>query len=496
MTEALKASDGSLFVQLAPGDAPSYIGCVDVAALPDPRGAVTLLRCRDANGNYRTVGETQGEPDVVTTTITAWLYPEADILDRLADKQCRANLYVLLRDCGKLGQFTNWARAEVLHHARLTNITGNNLAMRVAPDPATRALELTGWGVHHLRNKIAISRLAIAETTDLNAIALDKDVICAGDCGDTRELCEVGFLAGDAPAGSPTDRADVWQTANGGTTWTNVTGAAGHPFVAGQDVIAVALFALDGNTKRMLAVREAVTGEPLKISYSDDEGVTWTLATVGVTNNEGIAGAKALYVLDRNNLWLATTGGNIFFSSDGGLTWAAQASALSASGAVQLNAVQFIDEDNGFAVGENGTIIKTTDGGLTWADISDPTGGDDIKALAVFSAFRIMVGSNTDKLYHTRNAGDTWSAKTFAGQSTNGTIAVLERVNDEVVWMAHNPLTGQGYVLRSIDGGHTWQRYTTPTNSGINDFVACDSNNGFAVGNANSATGFVAKVTA
>lgn len=494
--EPLKGKDGSLFIQLAPGDAPEYVGCADVDALPDPRGAVTLLRCRDANGNYTTVGETQDEPDAVTTSITAWVYPEADILDQLADRHCRANLYLMLRDCGKLGHFSNWVRADVLHHARLATLTGSNFVMRVSPDPALRVLELTGWGVHHLRNRISVKRQAIAETTDLNAIALDQDAVCAGDCGETQELCEVAFTVGDAPAGSPTDRADVWQTINSGATWTNTPGAAAHPFVSGQDIIAAALFSLDRSTKRWLVAREQVVSEPLKISYSDDGGDTWTLVTLGATNNEGAARAKALFVLDRDHLWLATTAGNVYFSSDGGVSWSAQAGALSASAAVQLNAIQFIDVDNGYAVGENGTIIKTTDGGATWEVIADPSGGDDIKALAVFSPFRVLVGTNTDELYHTRNSGTTWNAKTFSGQSTTGTISVLQNINDEVVWMAHNPLTGQGYILRSIDGGHTWERHGTPTNSGLNDFVACDSNNGFAVGNANTGTGFVAKITA
>lgn len=494
MPEPLKASDGSLFIQLEPGAAPQYLGCADVDALPDPRGAVTLLRCRDANGNFVTVGESQAEPDLVTTTVTAWMYPQADILDALADKFCRANLYLLLSDCGKKGQFTNWVRADVLHHARVTNQTNANMVMRTAADPVTRALEMTGWGVYHVRNKLNIVRQTIAETTDLNAIAVDSDVICAGDCGEAVELCQNAFAVGDAPAGSPTARADVWQTSNTGSTWATTQGSAGQPFVAGQDGMSAALFGLDRLTKRWLVVREAVVGEALKIAYSDDEGATWTLVTVGTATNEGAVGAKSLFVLDRNHLWIATSAGNVFFSEDGGLTWANQ-SATGASGGLQLNAIQFIDAENGYAVGNTGTVIRTTDGGANWADVDDPSGAQNIVSLAVFTPFRALVGTANDKLYHTRNAGEDWESKTYPGQSTAGSVKILQKVNDNVVWMVHAPATGQHYIQRSIDGGHTWERHVTPTNSGINDFVACDVNNGYAVGNTNSGTGFVAKVT-
>lgn len=497
MTEPLKASDGSLFVQEQPGSAPVYVGCADVAALPDPRGAVTLLYCRDKDGKLAAVGETQAPPDVPTTTVTAWMYPDSDILDAIADRDCRATVFLALRNCGRAGVFNNWARMSVLTQARLVNVTVENMVMREATDPTTRALEFAGRSVLQLRNIISFGRQSVAETTALNAIAMDNQVVCSGSCGAQQDACDIGFSVGDAPSGSPTSRADVWQTENAGGTWSNVTGGNAHPFVAGQDAKAAALFTLTATAKRWLVAREAVGGEPLKVAYSDDQGATWTLVTIGSTNNEGAIGPKALFVLDRDNMWIATTAGNVYFSSDAGASWAVQSAAITASGGLQLNAIQFVDEDKGIAVGNTATIIRTTDGGSTWNSVDEPSGVTaNITALAVFDQFRFEIGTAADGLYQTHNAGNSWETKTFTGQGSTGTVKVLVPVNDQVVWMIHSPLSGQHYVHRSVDGGHSFERLETPTNSGLNDLAACNSNAAYVVGPANSGTAFIGKISA
>lgn len=491
MTQPLKANQGSVFVQTTPGEAPEYVGCVDVSDLPDPRGSISLIRCRDRNGNFQTVGEIQGEPDVVSATITALIYPDSDILDRIGN--CKSNLFVTQRDCGKAGIFNNWARASILHHATLTNFTRSNLAMRVAGDAATRALEFTGWGVLHLSNKLKFNRQSIAETTSLNAVAVDGATVCAGDCGEAVEPCSVGFIGGDAPGGSPAGRADIWHM-DDGATWANTVGAAGHPFVAAQDIKAAAIFDLDRSTKRWLVARESVIGEALKIAYSDDGGDSWTLVTVGSVTTEGVQSAKALFVLDRDHLYLGTTEGNIYFSDDAGVTWALQSGAVDADGGEALNAVRFLDADNGYAAGENGALVRTDDGGDTWSAVDTPN-ANNLTALEVLSPFRVIIGTNADGLYQTRDTGAHWSQKTFTGQSTSGTVKALVFVDELVGFMVHNPASGQGYVHRSIDGGHSWERLNTPANSGLNDLVACDGNHAFVVGAATVGTGFVAKIT-
>lgn len=490
MAEPFKASQGSMYVQQNLDAPPEYLGCVDVDALPDPRGAISLIRCRDGNGDYVTVGEKQEEPDAVSTTITSLTYPEFDILDRI--RRCAVNLFVTL-DCAKRGVFGSWERADILHHAKLVTRTLTNAAMRVATDETLRALEFTGWGVLHLTNHLKLNRQSIAETTDLNAIAVDGAQVCAGDCGAAQDAGDVAFLGGDAPAGSPTSTADIWQTLNGGT-WTNTVGGSAHPFAGGYDIAGAAMFDLDRSTKRWLVARESVGGALLQLAYSDDAGDTWTRVNVGAVNGEGVASAKALFARDRSHLWVATSAGNVYFSADGGVSWTLQAGAAVAGGSVQLNVIRFIDVDNGYAAGNTGVLIKTNDGGDSWAAVTAPA-SDNLTALEVFSPYHVMVGTNADGLYATFDAGAQWSSKTFSGQSTGGTVKALLGYGDLVVTLIHNPATGQGYFHRSIDGGNSWERKVTPVNAGLNDFALVDANNAYLVGNAYAGTGVVIKIT-
>ncbi len=492
MSENLNASMGSLFVQLAAGQKPEYLGCTDLNAIAAPEGDVALTLCRDANGDFKTVGSASGVPGAVTTSLTALVFPEASILDRI--RKGPVNVYALQRDCGQLGQFTNWVRGAIIHHARVTTRTLDNVVKREAADPTTLAVDLSGWHPLYQVRKVAVSRPDIAETTDLNALAMCGVESCVGNCGPAQEKYTNMFVGGVAPAGSPTERADIWATDDEGATWTNITGGAGHPFVSGQDIMAVACVQIDASTFRWFAVRAAVNSEPLKIAYSDDNGATWTLVTVGAINNEGATGAGAIFALDREHIWIATDAGNVYFSDDSGLTWTLQGSAT-ASGGNALNAIVAADTDNVWAVGNSDTIILSTDGGDTWIAIVSPTSGANITALWAFSAFRAIVGTNADEMWQTWDGGVHWTAKSYVGQAGTGTVKFLSFANDLTGFMAHDTAAPVGDVQRTIDGGHTWSKLPTPANAGLNQIVAADENTAFAVGNAQAGTSVLFKVS-
>lgn len=492
-TDALKASQGSLYIQRQSGKPVEYIGCVDLDAITDPRGDVTFERCRDANGDYIVVGETQDEPGNVTTSFGALVFANADILDELT--RCRFNIYASLIDCGKRGVFANYVRMLILRNARITSEAWANVVMRKASDFTTRTFDVTAWNPVYKVRTVTVRRQTIAETTDLNAIAFCNSELCAGDCGEQLDVFTEGFIGGDAPTGSPTERADVWQTDDKGATWTNTTGGAAHPFVSGEDIKAVGCAALDRSTSRWFAAREIVAGEKLKIAYSDDSGTTWTLVTITESiNAEGVADADALFVLDRDHLWVASTEGAVYFSSDAGVTWAEQTGAQTASASESLNAIKFIDTLVGYAAGENGSLIKTTDGGETWEAVTEPS-SNHLTALHVFTPFRLIVGTAVGTLYETWNSGDDWESKTYSGQAATDTIEDVEFSNDLTGFMIVNTSAPLGSAHRSLDGGHTWEKLTVPTNAGFNALTVANENLAFIVGNDVGGTGFVAKIS-
>lgn len=108
-----------------------------------------------------------------------------------------------------------------------------------------------------------------------------------------------------------------------------------------------------------------------------------------------------------------------YHSKDGGATWGAV--EVPGNGST-FTSVSFPDAQHGWAVGGGGLVIRTTDGGKSWRLLKPPTTVD----LQTVHFINPQVG--------------------FVA----GRAALLTRETDE--------LTGSAEILRTRDGGETWQR--------------------------------------
>ena len=63
-------------------------------------------------------------------------------------------------------------------------------------------------------------------------------------------------------------------------------------------------------------------------------------------------------------------------------------------------------------------------------------------------------------------------------------------------FMAKDSAAPVGTVLRTFDGGYTWEPWTTPANAGLNGIVAVDQNTAYAVGKVQGGTTVVLKIVA
>ena len=77
----------------------------------------------------------------------------------------------------------------------------------------------------------------------------------------------------------------------------------------------------------------------------------------------------SVYFVDAETGWSVGKLGTILNTTDGGVTWNAQASGASN----HLQSVSFVDMSTGWAVGNDGTVLGTTDGGDTWVSQSSGT---------------------------------------------------------------------------------------------------------------------------
>jgi photosystem II stability/assembly factor-like uncharacterized protein len=151
-----------------------------------------------------------------------------------------------------------------------------------------------------------------------------------------------------------------------------------------------------------------------KLLFTTTGGRPWQLATV-----KGMRGGyfAAASFASANVGWAAgvhgqaKAGGSIAKTTDGGVTWVAQVSGVSA----WLHGVCFTGVDSGFVIGGDGVILHTLDGGTQW----------------------------------TRQSAET-----------TATLNAVDFVSSDEGWVVGEEgwATGQpGTLLHTIDGGMTWK---------------------------------------
>lgn len=171
--------------------------------------------------------------------------------------------------------------------------------------------------------------------------------------------------------------------------------------------------------------------------------------------------------IDENNIWIVGHGYStertlcdpsfkVLNSSDGGNSW-----SLKLNGATffcdsvykrfryYLEDVCFVDNNTGFVVGDSGMILKTTNGGTSWT-LQQQSKQHHFKSVQFFDAQLGFV----------------------AGGSGFITIGHLPRYND---------LTDDGVILKTMDGGNTWQTVFSDTVT-LFDMYFLNPSIGWAVG--------------
>ncbi len=163
----------------------------------------------------------------------------------------------------------------------------------------------------------------------------------------------------------------IVKTTNGGTTWTIQTTA---PFTNSW-----ANFVHFFNASEGVAMGDPTgSGQDFVIYTTTNGGTNWTQVAGGsIPNASGTeAGITNMYDAVGNTIWFGTTLGNIYKSTDKGLTWTKTATTLGTTAVAQP---VFKDASTGIVTGTNNStgayigMRKTTDGGSTWTTVT-PTG--------------------------------------------------------------------------------------------------------------------------
>lgn len=199
--------------------------------------------------------------------------------------------------------------------------------------------------------------------------------------------------------------------------------------------------------------------------------------------------------------WTCGRWGAVLHTGDGGKTWARQETKTDFT----LSSVYFVDSQNGWAVGDEGTIIHTQDGGKTWEKQKSPV---PFLLMRVFFATPTMGWIVTEQTHilHTNDGGKTWHVQfkdqdfilksvSFANPQNGWAVGeygfIYHTSNGGMKWekqagkfefsdktgdveggnflfdvVAVGPQTAwavgiDGYVIRTLNGGKTWQEVHT-----------------------------------
>ena len=143
--------------------------------------------------------------------------------------------------------------------------------------------------------------------------------------------------------------------------------------------------------------------------------------------------------------------GTVLFSADRGQSW--QAGSERPKQPVTLTAITALDERTLLAVGHDGLILRSTDGGQRWnVQRHDATLGEPLLGLWSQDGQRVYAFGSFGKFYVSADAGLSWAEQSLPinGEHLNGMDGAADGRRIVVGEM--------GLVLRTLDGGSSWEQ--------------------------------------
>ncbi len=194
-----------------------------------------------------------------------------------------------------------------------------------------------------------------------------------------------------------------------------------------------------------------VVGAGGVISGTTDGGVTWKAQASGTAND--LWGVTAV---NTQTAWAVGSGGTVINTTNG-TTWMTQTSGTTND----LYGVFFANGNDGWAVGAGGTILGTSDGGTTWMTQTSGT-TEDLNGVASVDTNNGWTVGNGGTILHTADGGATWSAQT---SGTTQNLNAVFAANAQTAWAVGDG----GTILHTTDGGTTWNAQTSGTTQNLND---------------------------
>ncbi len=196
------------------------------------------------------------------------------------------------------------------------------------------------------------------------------------------------------------------------------------------------------------------------MAKTTDGGANWTDVSPGTTGS-----FYALGFFDQNLGFASTNTGEVFKTVDGGAHW----TKLTTPDDIYTD-FEFFDANTILASGgttsTGGVMIKTTNGGTTWTDAS-VTGSSTHYDFEFLSKTVGFVCGTNGQIYKTTDGGDTWTPKTVNLTVAPTSLLLLGQIKfvdaNTAYCTGFSSSQGENYILKTTDGGETWNQLTSPT---------------------------------
>lgn len=256
------------------------------------------------------------------------------------------------------------------------------------------------------------------------------------------------------------------RTADGGMTWESFE----TPFSAGD------LEFVDADNGWILADLGVGAGSmAVSVFQTNNGGRTWTRSYTNDPNLDAagdslpLSGLKVMLVpLDMQNAWIggviySSGSAYLFRTKDGGATWSQPGIILPAeaqASELAIEKIHFVSPTQGFlvirmAAAALQTILYSTDtGGDTWNLMPDVL--PRMNFIEIPSAQEIVFYSSNQFLV-TRDAGQTFEVIT-PDVRFGDTITDMNFVNSLTGWVITTSASGRRALYKTTDGGQTWSQ--------------------------------------
>lgn len=209
---------------------------------------------------------------------------------------------------------------------------------------------------------------------------------------------------------------------------------------------------------------DARSGQAARVWKTSDKGENWTATATNPFGTDEHIAAMELFEMDRSTVRIIVANGTsqvanaleIAYSDDDGATWT-QVNVGSTNGQEALGPYSLfvLDRYNIWIVTRGGYIYKSVNAGASWsAQESGSLTSEFLNSVSFVDDRNGWVGGDNNTLLRTSDGGTTWELVTGPSGQTSDDITVVSMIDYNRIWVAYD----DSQLWYTSDRGENWSQ--------------------------------------